>query len=144
MSFSYNEAIDEMLKPFRDAWVVGAGYRAIYEDVAQTDDKGGPPKGHTPWARVMVRMASAGQASLGGKDQKRWNRTGVITVQVFTEVGKGLSASRAAAKIVTDAYEGKATPGGVWFRNVRPVEAPADGDFAQVNVVIEFTYDEVR
>jgi hypothetical protein len=41
-----------------------------------------------------------------------------------------------------DVFQGKSTPGGVWFRDVRLLETDAEGHWSQVNVVADFTYDE--
>ena len=63
---------------------------------------------------------------------------------MFVPVGDGLSGARVLGKVVVDAYQGKSTPGGAWFRNVRLQEVGPDGNWSQVNVVAEFTYDEIQ
>jgi hypothetical protein len=85
------------------------------------------------------------QASLandGGR--RRWERTGLVTVQIFVPAGEGLSEAYSLAKTVADAYEGTTTASGVWFRNVRVNEVGADGAWFQVNALIEFIYDEIK
>jgi hypothetical protein len=137
---TYAQAVDEMLALFKAAWVDTAHYGAVYEDLP-----GAKPTAQDTWARPVVRFADGHQGSLGDTTTGRmWTRVGSVIVQVFTPVGRGLSPARVAANIVAKAYEGVASPGGVWFRNVRLQEIGADGDFVQVNVVADFTYDEVH
>jgi len=99
-----------------------------------------------PWARWVMRHDTGNQASLGRNGGKqRWDRTGTIFIQLFALPGDGLSALDALTKTVVDAYEGKSTtPGHVWFRNVTAREIGTANGWTQVNVVIDFTYTEIK
>jgi hypothetical protein len=120
MSATYETAVDEMLTVIKTAW-------------------------DTPWARTSIQHFTGRQSSLtGGLGTTRWARAGTLTVQIFVPRGNGLSLAYQLAKIVGDSLEGGATPSGVWFRNVRLVEAGADGNFEQLNIKADFTYDEVK
>lgn len=139
MTATFAVANDEILTLFKTAWDA-IGHDAIYENVA-----GDPPTTAAPWARVTVRHFPGGQASLSDDaGAKRWTRNGLITVQIFVPTGEGKAEAYALAKVVADAYEGKRTPSNVWFRNVRPNEIGPDGAWFQLNVLAEFTYDEVK
>lgn len=139
MSMSYSEARDAMLKVFMDAWVP-LGFPAVFTDVP-----GEVPTTQTTWARATLRHADGGQASLTGPINGcvRWNNEGTIWIQVFAPVGDGSSAAYDAAHVVAVAYQG-ARDQEVWFRNVRINEVGTRGAFEQINVLIDFTYDDVR
>jgi len=116
------------------------GYGMAWPDVP---DDTLPPTSQVPWARTSLRHADGGQRGFG-PDKRRYERTGVLTIQVFAPKGDGLSRCYQLAKILADGLEGQATPRGVWFRNVRVREAADSGNFSQVNVLADFTYDEVK
>ena len=65
-------------------------------------------------------------------------------MQVFTAMARGVRPAYDLAQRIIDAYEGAATPGGVWFRNTRLREIGLDGPWFQVNVFSEFVYDQVK
>ena len=132
-------ARDEMSALFKAAWDT-TGLPVIWDDVAKT-----PPKTRTGWARFTIRHEDGDQSTLsGGLGKARFTRRGTIFIQIFTPVGKGLSDADPLIKKAMDAYEGKSTASGVWFRNVRPREIGPDGDWNQVNVLADFEYDEVK
>lgn len=139
MSATYAEAVDSILGLFKTAWDV-PGHVALYENIA-----GDVPSGVAPWARVSLRHLAGNNSSLSGAlGVQRYDRAGLLTVQIFVPVGEGLSEAHTLAKIVTDAYEGVATTNGVWFRNSRVNEIGPDGDWFQINVIIDFIYDEIK
>jgi hypothetical protein len=137
-SLTHKEAIDVMLGMFKTVWD-GTGWVALYPNVA-----GDIPTGTDPWARVNIQHTDEEQASLsGGLGTSRYMREGGLAVQVFTRTGEGLSTGHSLAKIVQDAFEGQ-TSSGIWFRNVRVNEIGPDGDWYQINVLIDFIYDEIK
>lgn len=139
MTATFQVAKDEILGLFKTAWDT-TGYEAIYENVG--DD---PPGSADPWARATLRHFAGGQASLANDNgRRRWEREGNIVIQIFVPAGDGLSEAYDLAKIVADAYEGAATASQVWFRNVRIQEVGPDKSWFQVNVIADFTYDEVK
>ena len=136
MTVNFSQARDEILTLFRTAWLADPTAAVIplfYWDVRHNSPKS------DPFARVTVRH------TIGNNDgitNRRFTREGIITVQIFTMFGEGLSSSDVLSKVAADAFQGKSTPGGVWFRNVRLNEVGQDGEFFQVNVLADFTYDE--
>lgn len=133
MSMTVEQARDEMSALFKAAW----GNRAVIWDGLP----GSPPSGRTPWARFTVRHADGGSGAIGNH---RFRRQGTIFIQLFAPVGDGLSAMDPLTKIAMDAYEGQSTAGGAWFRDVRSREIGPDGDWYQVNVLVDFEYDEIK
>lgn len=139
MSLTLTQARDEIMAVFKTAWDT-TGYQVFYTD------QGGPgPSNRDPWARALVQHNTGFEATLRGAEQtRRYRRLGLITVQLFTPAGDSLSSADTLGKLILDAFEGKATPGGVWFRNARYNEVGPDGDFYQCNVLVEFEYDEIK
>lgn len=134
---TFDEARDVMLTTFLTAW------KPLGFPVVWTDVPGSVPNGSTVWARVVLRHATGGQGSLSGDTgKKRWRRAGTLFVQVFSPVGDGSSAGYSAAQTVVDAFQ--SAKDCVWYRNIRMNEIGADGSFEQFNVLVDFTYDEVR
>lgn len=107
-------------------------------------DSGEPPPADAPWARVTVRHSNSPRQTLAKRGERRVTRLGVVIVQVFTPVsdGKGLLLAQQLAIIARKAYDGKGTDSGIWFRNARVREVGADGTWEQINVALDFQYDE--
>lgn len=140
MTATFLEANNEILDAFKAAWDP-TGNLALYENL-----KGAKPAGSSDsWARVTVRHVTGEQASLSNDaGVRRWERNGILTVQVFVPLAEGLQEGYNLAKIIADAFEGATTPSAVWFRNVRVNEVGPSGEWFQINVLIDFTYDEVK
>lgn len=134
---TFEEARDEMFATFLNAWK-GKGFPVVWTDVPAD-----VPSSETVWARVVLRHANGGQGSLSGDTGvKRWRREGTLFVQVFSPIGDGSSAGYNAAQTVVHAFQ--AARDCVWYRNIRMNEIGANGAFEQINVLVDFTYDEVR
>lgn len=145
MSLSRQQAIDEMSGIFKTAWETTLGFPAALVTWPNVASKSVPPAGQTPWARFLLTHTSGRAGGLSGPTGTGiYFREGLITVQYFQALGKGLSGATDPAKTIMDAYEGKTSAGGVIFRNVSTNEIGPDGDFYQVNIVANFEYDEVK
>lgn len=135
---TYEEAVDDIQSVLKNAWDA-TGHKMFFESVRdqrETDN--------SAWATSTIRHGAGTQDSLGGVGHRSFLRSGVLIVQIFTHVGNGLQESYQLAKVITDAFEGKSSPNGVWFRRVRINEIGKDGMFQQLNVAIEFEYNEVK
>ena len=138
MSLTFEQAQDEMLTLLKAAWDP-TGHKMFYEgirDQRETDT--------SSWAQCAIRHAAGRQDTLGGVGQRSFLRRGVLVVTIHTLSTSGLSEAYALSKVVVDAFEGVASPGGVWFRNVRINELGRDGTFNMTNVVVEFEYYELK
>ncbi len=143
MSLTRREAITEINTLFKDAWELTENISRVKWD--NVGSKSVPPDGQEPWARVVLRHNTSRQATLAGAvGTRRFERKGTLVVQVFEIPGKGLSGAVDLPIVVSRAYEGVASPGGVWFRDVTINEVGQDGDFFQTNVVVSFEYDEIK
>lgn len=138
MSLTVPQARDEMSAIFHTEWE--ASSFAAFE--VRWDDVGEPaPTSRSPWARFTIRHADGGNASISNY---HFRRKGTVFVQLFAPTGEGLSRLDQMGMVALAAFEGRATPGGVWFREVRLREIGVDGNWQQVNVLADFEYDEIR
>lgn len=139
------EARDEILGFFTTAWNAQASppplfYTDKHEDL--------PDNG--PYARITVQHTNFAQATLGGKPAlggggRRFRRTGLITVQIFSVSGSGLTNSDPLVDLTVDTFEGEDTGSDrIEFRNVRANEIGQDGPWFQTNVLVDFEYDRVK
>lgn len=128
------EAVDDINGILRDL-----GLNVHWEGVQRDRDQD-----DSAFVRFIIRHVGSEQKTMGPVGSRKFERTGFAVAQIFNPIGKGLSDSYISATNVNDAYEGKTSPNGVWFRNVRINEIGKEGDFFQTNVVIEFTYDEIK
>ncbi len=139
MTATFDQANSDILTIFKTAWDA-TGHLALYENV-----KGARPTAQKPWARLTIRHGPPGPTSLsGGTGKHRFERNGLLTAQIFIPNGQGLSEGYVLCKIVADAFEGVATPLQVWFRNIRVNEVGPAGEWFQFNVLVDFTYDEIK
>lgn len=106
---------------------------------------GSVPTSETIWIRPTLRHATGGQVSLtGATGSIKWSREGTLWVQIFAPMGGGLSAAYEFAQKVLTAYQGVHTEHCVWFRNHRINEVGPDGEFYQINVLIDFIYEQIQ
>lgn len=147
MTASVAEAYDAMLEQFATVW----GADSISEDVAvQYPDRTDFPEQlpANAWARVTIthNPGIGGQSSLSGDTGvRRYNRVGVIEVQIFTPIGGGMTLAHSLVAIARRCFEGvNLSPSGVWFRGVRHTEVGSSGAWTQNNVLATFEYDEIR
>lgn len=138
MSLTIAQARDEMLTLFKTAWDANGLVGDVAVPVVYWDVPHDPPDADY-WARVTLRHFTGGNDAIGNR---LFVRTGTITVQIFTIHGEGLSNADALGKVAVDAFQGQATTGGAWFRNVRLNEVGQDGKWFQNNVLADFEYTE--
>lgn len=139
MTLTYDQAKNEIQKVLYDAWNT-TGYQIHFEEVYKERSAN-----KDPWAVSQMRHYSGRQTTLCNADgEKRFTRQGVLTVQIFVPGGKGLSTAYNLGKVVSDAFEGVSNSSGVWFRSVRIREVGRDGEFFQLNVIVDFQYDEIK
>jgi len=146
MSVTTATARDEASTLFFDHWRAHAhevweqGVPEIVWQGVSTD--GDVARSDVPWARFSMLHNEAPQRTFG--TTARFERMGVIIVQVFspTSFEEGLEIAEGLAVVARNAYEGRTTPSGVWFRNSRLQEAGVTKPWWQVNMSTEFTYEE--
>lgn len=105
-----------------------------------------PPAGKVPWCRVTLRNTAGEQASLTGplEQVKRFENGGTLFLQVMAPMGQGKDSLYALGQKLVSAYR-KSRHSNVWFRNVRLDDSILTrGPWAQVNVVVEYTFDTIE
>jgi hypothetical protein len=138
------EAHDKLLAVFKTAWdTLDDPPLVIYPDDGQDLPDDGP------YARVTVQHNLQSQVTVGGKlsnggPGQRFRAFGIITVQIFTISGDGLTTAHTLSTLVKNAFQGKNTGSDeIEFRNARINEIGQDGPWHQINVLAEFNYDEI-
>ena len=140
MTATFKEAEDLILAVIKTAWDT-TGHPMLWEGVGSD----AIPTTKAPWARTTLRHATGRQATLSDESSnKRFERTGFVTIQIFTPIGKGKGTGLTLAKVLADAMEGKDASVGIWFQNVRINEIGIDGDWFQINFISDFIYDEIK
>ena len=139
------QADKEMAALFRQAWEVIAGHSCDWPNMksdehSETDT----------WARWALDYVAGDQVAFGSTGSRKFNKQGLIYITVYTPLGAGLADAREASEVAIKAYEGKRTPGDVWFRRVR-IESEGHGQGTGRNkswwttlVVAEFIYEHLR
>ena len=144
MTATPTEARDDLYELVTEAW--GDRGPIDYEQVPRSPDDGPiPPLDMVPYIRMKMTHATGRQVTLSNEvGNRRFRRTGVFAVQVFTPQGGSLRDAEELSKLVNDALEGQPTPHGVLIRNVRMGETGSSGAWFQTNVTADFEYDEVK
>lgn len=100
---------------------------------------------NTRWIRAKLQHIISPQATLGDDlGRRHYTNGGILTVEIRTPFDRGSELWDQIATTIRDAYRGYSTPGGVWFRNARISEIGNDGAWFQVNVYVDFEYDEYK
>ena len=96
-----------------------------------------------PWVRFNVRHASGFQATAGSPSNNRFERLGIVTIQIFTRQGNLQISSRDLADKALKIYEGVYNSGILYFdATVREIGQDGRG-WHQVNVLTSFRYSEI-
>lgn len=146
MTATLTTARDEIHAAFQTAWDAGAP--ALNGGTA-------PPVSYDAvafeaptaavWARIRVRHEQGEQVTLGGPATRRFNKQGTVTVSIFAPLATTLdtTTAEALALVAKSAFEGKATPSQVWFRDVTVNEIGIEESWFQIDVIASFNYDEI-
>lgn len=139
-------ARDEITLHFTTKW--NAGIPPI--PILLYDDKHRDLPTDDHYARLLIRHNLGRQSTIGarksqGGDGIRYRHFGIITVQVFTISGDGLTKADDLVELALDAFESEKTGlDRVEFRNARINEIGQDGPWFQTNVIAEFNYDRTK
>lgn len=126
-------ARESIYQRFATDWGVTSDYTFDNEDFTPPED--------TPWVRLVVRHTSSNQVSLGSSGNRKFDRDGLVFVQVFTPLDQGSAVADALVEKVLEIFEGK-TIDLIRFTDVTPREVgPMDGWY-QVNVDAAFIWTE--
>jgi len=110
------EAYNSIFQLFRAVW----GVQKVDLPDVKIDSK--TLSNGEPWSRFRVNYFEDGQRTLAGNDGKsRFGRSGEVVIELFFPLGRGVKAAYDVADTVRNAYEGKRTAKGVWFRDCRVI-----------------------
>lgn len=144
----HEQATDAILAAFKAEWdanapaVNGGVIPEVEWPLIRYDEAKDPRDG--AWARIVVRHTSGDQRSLGETGGRKFERAGLVSVQVFTPVAqRGSTLGQRLGKVALDAFEGRDIAG-VFFRRAALREAGPQANWDQVNVTAEFTYDVLK
>lgn len=145
---TYEEAIDLMYATFKTAW--DAGTTAIVGYIPEVQYEGVRSDKHEPqgkaWARLSVRNAVEGQATLGtpqiGKHE--YETVGTLTIQLFFPKADNTAmvTGRRLAQLVRNAYRSISSGDEVWYRDATIREQPPGNRWYQINVTVTYTFME--
>lgn len=134
------DAVQEILDPMIQVWTP-TGYPVSYPDTSTNVPPEGAP---TPWAKVELTHVDGGQATLACVEGvRRWERVGLLLIQIFAPMGQGNTVTYALAQSVATAYAKAKPPGGAFFRNHRLRDAGISGAYSQVNFILDFYYEQL-
>lgn len=97
-----------------------------------------------PWARFRWQPSEGRQTNIGNLGGvNRFETTGLITLEVRTPPGRGVTLAHTLVTLAQGAYRGKVTSGGAFFKNIRPRTVGVDGGYYRMDCLVEFQFDEV-
>ena len=143
-------AVDEIFTLFKNAWDLSSAQynnNVIPTVLWQGVDKEIDPDVTESWARIFITHTGGDQATLSNEDGKRkFERRGSVAVQIYFPIIRGIGMHNLykLAEVALKAFEGKTTDSGVLFKNLRFAEAGRFDAWLQVNVIGQFSYDEVH
>ncbi len=137
LSLTFEEARDEIFALLKTAWDT-TGFPIKWPGI-----KFSKPEPSATYAEVIFHHLAGGQVAFGS-GVSMWRRAGSLLFRVNTPMGEGFTDTYSLAKVITDAIEGNATQGGVWFRETSIREGDEVGGYDRVTVETIFEYTEVK
>lgn len=148
MTATIDTARDDIYSLLKTAWDSGSKNIAgeipkIYWDGVNVP-KSPDPSSYFAIAEIKHNPASNHMLAVDGVSRSRVEFFGVVTVAIRAPVKKGNAAQKAVqlGRLVLTAFTGRVSSNRVWFRNPAVIEAGVSDHWFQVNVVIDFTYDD--
>lgn len=141
------DARDEMFQLFDDGWANVTVLPQPPEIRWQGKEKGEIPSDYF----VRVSTQNVGQPQGGfyqgdgpGVSPPVYDPFGLLFVQVHApkDAEDSYRNGELLAIAGRDIFRGATTPGGIWFRNCRYIEVPAEPKFYRWNVIVEWEFSE--
>lgn len=96
------------------------------------------------WARVSVRHTTSRQMTQGQAPYRKFERRGVIMVQLWSPIDAGRAAMSALCDSARTVFEGKTIDEGLNCYGGATQESQTDGAWFMASVVTQFRYVETR
>jgi hypothetical protein len=136
------EARAEMVAQFLAPWTLAyPTYPAFAEDFHE----GERPQIVVPHARIKINHEIGDNDTIVGHiGNALFFRSGFVSVRLYSPTGDGLFLLDNMAQTVLNSYEGKRTPGGIWFRRTRYLELGTFNGWFNGQVITEFNYTQAK
>ena len=131
-----NEARVDIYNRFNTLW-------ANATPVTFDNEKFNPPANEAPWARLSIRNISAAQETLGKVGNRKYERKGLISIQIFTKTNSGVSAADTFSEAAKNIFEGTSF-NNVIANNAVIKEIGVSDGYYQHLVQIDFFYTETK
>lgn len=132
----YAEARENIYSSFVEQWNNFTDFTLDNEDFDPGEDA---------WVRITVRSRDGQQGSLGTEGNRRFDRAGVVFVQIFTPLNKGTAEMGSITEKVLEIFEGKRIADTtICFHTARPKELGPEGVWYNSTVEVGFTYQEIK
>lgn len=130
----YSQAVTLMRQYFHDNFSSA--------DIYLPDQNADPQEG-LPWVRFNILHGDGRQVSMGDPSNNRFERRGVITIQIFTPQGDNSVSATTLADEILKLYEGVDINGILYF-DAYAREVGNDGrGWYQINVLTSFKYENI-
>ena len=109
-------------------------------------EKGSAPDESGAHARLTLLPAGEYQATLADETgARRWTSFGSVIVECYAPRGKqGFARAEALATVARDAFRGRKSPGGAWFKNASVRRMGPDKGWFRFDAVTQFEFDDVK
>jgi len=135
MSLTYSQAIGAMRDYFDTQW--GSTTPIIWGSDDPTE------KPNTTWVRFNIRHSDGFQATMGSPGSNRFDRVGVLTIQVFSPENQLGTDAVDKSTTILDLYSGL-NDNGIEYYDAIVREIGNDGyGWYQINVVMTFRYEQI-
>lgn len=114
-------------------------------DIALDNQPFAPPETgeNVKWVRVSVKFTGGQQHTLGRATNRKFHKSGILFIQVFTPLGHATNDNDELAEDSLNQFEGVSL-GDIWFYNGRIETIGPDGEWYQQNVTSEFTFEATK
>lgn len=129
----------EAKKAINDRFI--AAWEGKTEYTIDNEDFTEPESG--AWVRLTVRNTDGGQTSMGRVGNRRFDRKGVIVVNVFTPIEQGTSEGDVLAEFAKDLFEATRF-NGVTVNNGLVREKGSDKTWFHHIMTADFEYYEIK
>ncbi len=132
---TFAAAKESILQQFVTDWGANSAYTFDNEDFRPPVD--------APWVRLAIRHIASIQTSIGGLGNRKFDREGLVLIQIFGRLDRGTKAVDDLAELALAIYEGKSIDN-IWFTStvIREV-GPLDGWY-QISLDSQFTWTEKK
>lgn len=96
------------------------------------------------WAQIDVLFSNGEQSSLGATGNRRFEHGGSFIARVFTRTGSATNDNHTLCKRVLNLMGAVRLDSSLWTQAGRIFTVGAGTEWYQQNVIITFTFDEIR